>query len=141
MRPGITRRVDRLLKALERLDRLASLEVEELMERDLGPMLEREVEVAIQGLLDLGEYIISAKGWEPPSRYSEVGAILARHKVLDESEGELLARLTRLRNVIVHAYADIDYGLLLSRAKRLRADARRLLRKLLEYIERSGIDP
>jgi len=141
LRPGTARRVDRLLKALERLDRLTAMELEELIKRDLVPLLEREVEVVIQALLDLGAYIISAMGWEPPSRYSEVGAILARHGVLDYNSGKLLAQLARLRNILVHAYADVDYGLVFEHAIRLRSDARKLLRKLLDFIERHSIDP
>ena len=104
-------------------------------------MLEREVEVVIQGLLDLGEYIVSAMGWEPPSRYSEIGLILARHGVLDPEEGEALSALARLRNVLAHMYADIDYELLHEHAKELRRDARKLLQRMLGYMERSGIDP
>ncbi|BES81797.1 type VII toxin-antitoxin system HepT family RNase toxin [Pyrodictium abyssi] len=141
MRPGVARRVDRILKAIERLDRVAEMGLEELMERDLAPLLEREVEVVIQGLLDIGCYIVSVMGWEPPGSYSEVGAVLARHGVLSRGEGELLAQLARLRNVIVHVYADIDYELLLEHARRLRSDARRLLSRLLGYMEEKGLDP
>lgn len=92
-------------------------------------------------MLDLGEYVISAMGWEPPSRYSDIGPILAAHGVLESSEGEVLARLARLRNVLMHAYADVDYGLLLEHARRLRSDARRILRKLVGFMEGSGLDP
>ncbi len=141
MRPGVARRVDRVLRGLERLDRLAEMSLEDILARDLGPLLEREVEVVIQGLLDLGEYIVSAMGWEPPSRYSEIGLILARHGVLDPEEGEALSALARLRNVLAHMYADIDYELLHEHAKELRRDARKLLQRMLGYMERSGIDP
>ena len=141
MKPGVLRRVDRVLGAVERLDRIADMSVEELMEKDLAPVLEREVEVTIQGLLDLGGYIISAMGWEPPGSYSEIGLVLARHGVLDWEEGELLAQLARLRNIVVHVYADLDYELLMEHARLLRSDARRLLSKLLGYIEEAGLDP
>ena len=141
MRPGVSRRIDRVLKAIERLDRLVGMGLEGLVERDLAPMLEREVEVTIQGLLDIGEYIVSAMGWEPPSRYSEIGEILARHGVVGSEDGEVLARLARLRNLIVHVYADIDLGLLFEHAERLRRDARRLLGRLVGYMESKGIDP
>jgi len=84
VRPGVARRLDRILRGLERLDKLSDMPIDELLERDLTPLLEREVEVVIQGLLDIGEYIISAMGWEPPGGYSEIGAILARHGVLEK---------------------------------------------------------
>ncbi len=60
---------------------------------DLGPLLEREVEVVVQGLLDIGSRIIAVKAWEPPPRYSEIGPILTRHGVLSREEGRLLASL------------------------------------------------
>lgn len=141
MRPGISRELDRVLRDVERLDRLAVMSLEEILAKDLGPFLEREVEVVIQGLRDLGEYIIAAMGWEPPSRYSEIGRILANHGVLGREEGGILSDMARLRNVLVHVYADIDYELLLEHARALRVDARILLEKMLGFIEEQGLDP
>ena len=106
------------------------MNIEELIERDMTPVLEREVEVTIQGLLDLGGYIVSAMGWEPSGSYSEIGLVLARHGVLDWEEGELLAQLARLRSIVVHVYADLGYELLMEHARLLRSDARRLLSRL-----------
>ena len=141
MRPSTRRRIDRVLKALERIDKLVAMGLDELLENELEPLLEREVEVVIQGLLDIGEFIISYKGFEPPSKYSDVGRILAKHNVLDKESAETLVRLAKLRNIIVHLYADIDYELLFEHASQLRSDARNILHKLIDYIERNNIDP
>jgi uncharacterized protein YutE (UPF0331/DUF86 family) len=141
LRPGIARRVDRLLKALERLDKLSQASLEELERHDLLPLLEREVEVTIQTLLDIGSYIISSSGWEPPASYGEIGSILSKHGVLEEGDGERLSRLAGLRDVIVHAYADIDYRLLKEHAFRLREDARRILESMVNYMRERGLDP
>lgn len=131
MRPGVSRR----------LDRLSFMSLGEIEERDLLPLLEREVEVVIQGLLDLGSYIISSSGWAPPSSYSEIGHILARHGVLPKAEGERISRMARLRDIVVHAYPDIDYAMLHGYAAQLRLDARRSLEYMLSYMRERGIDP
>lgn len=39
MKPGVSRRIDRILKALERLDRLANMGLGELYYGDLLPVL------------------------------------------------------------------------------------------------------
>ena len=48
MRPSTRRRIDRVLKALERIDKLVAMGLDELLENELEPLLEREVEVVIQ---------------------------------------------------------------------------------------------
>jgi len=144
LRPGVARRVDRFLAALERLDRLSAMSSSRLMAEDLLPLLEREVrevEVVIQGLLDLGSYIISAMGWEPPARYRDIGPTLARHGVLSSGDGRLLADLAGLRNIIVHPYGDVDYEALYEHMLMLRRDARRILAEMLDFLQHSGIDP
>jgi len=41
--------------------------LDEILENEEEPILEREVEVAIQSLLDLGEQVISLAGFPSPS--------------------------------------------------------------------------
>jgi len=138
---GIKRRIDRIAKALTRLEKITSLPLEKIIEDELESMLEREVEIVIQGLLDIGEYIISCKGFEVPSSYRDIGIILWKNRVLDRESGEKLSRLAGLRNILVHIYSDIDYELLYNYARKLVDDARSMLQIFIDYMEKQGIDP
>jgi len=138
---GVSRRIDRVYKALRRLEKLLQKSLDEILLDELEPVLEREVEVIVQGLLDLGEYIISRMGWEPPSSYREIALILGKNGVLGEEDALKLARLAGLRNIVVHLYADIDYNLLYDHAKRLLDDARKMLSEIIEFMENNNIDP
>ena len=40
--------------------------------------------MAVEALIDLGEFIIAAMNWEPPRSYREVAMVLAKHGVLDD---------------------------------------------------------
>ena len=69
---------------------------------------ERCLEVIIQAMLDIGGHIISARQLGQPSRYDEIFAILGQHGVIDEELAERLRGLAGLRNILVHAYLELD---------------------------------
>ena len=138
---GVSLRLNRLHKALERLRKYASMSLEELEERDLLPALEREVQVVVEALVNLGEHVIARMMWEAPRSYREVAVILREHGVLDSEQASKLAKLAGLRNVIVHMYAEVDYQLLHAYARSIIVDARRIASRILKFMEERGLDP
>ena len=69
---------------------------------------ERCLEVLIQAMLDIGGHIISARQLGQPARYDEIFAILGEHGVIDKDLAERLHGLAGLRNILVHAYLELD---------------------------------
>ncbi|RLF13747.1 MAG: hypothetical protein DRJ97_07505, partial [Thermoprotei archaeon] len=65
--PGIKARVERLWRALSRLKELTSRGLDEF-KRDLNVVeaAERNLQVAVEALIDLGEFLIASMNWEPP---------------------------------------------------------------------------
>lgn len=57
------------------------------------------------------EPIIADRGYEAPDTYRDSFAILVRHGALPTDLGERLQGWAGLRNILVHAYLDIDHGL------------------------------
>jgi len=70
--------------------------------------VERYLQVAIECTLDIGEMIISAEGFEKPETYREVIEILGREKVLPEDFSIQFAPAAGFRNILVHAYSEVD---------------------------------
>ena len=64
---------------------------------------------AIQGCIDLADHIIADQEWGTPGSFSEAIDTLAEHGVIPQSDAEAYKSMIRFRNLIVHAYAKIDY--------------------------------
>ena len=85
-------------------------EREFVSDRNVYLKAERCLEVVIQAMLDIGSHIISDRQLGQPARYHEVFTILAEHGVIEESLAERLQGLAGLRNILVHAYLELDRG-------------------------------
>lgn len=92
-------------------DRLLELRLR-LAERDVDwivwDSVERNLQLAVQCAIDVGEMVISWKGFERAEENKDVFAILGRHKILDEPLAERMAEAAGLRNLLVHEYAPVD---------------------------------
>lgn len=108
----LRRRIDAVTEYLARLEPFRALSRDEFIEQpDRHHLAERYLHLAVESALDLANHIIADHGFEAPETYRDAFAILSHHGVL---EGELARRLqgwAGLRNVLVHAYLDIDHGL------------------------------
>lgn len=69
---------------------------------------ERYLQLAIECVLDIGNHIISDRGFRKPDTYAEIFEILAENKIitkklLKENEG-----MVAFRNILVHDYLRVD---------------------------------
>jgi len=71
-------------------------------------VVERNVQIAVQSIVDLGDDLIASRGWGRPVSAPAAMDILADRGVLDRPLALSLRRWIRLRNVLVHEYASID---------------------------------
>ena len=65
----------------------------------------------VQALLDAGAHILSGRFKESPREYAEIVPQLIHHGILEAPLGERLLKVSGFRNVLVHEYAAVDYGL------------------------------
>lgn len=91
------------------LDELASRGDEVLLD-DFALMgaVQHYLLLAVETVLDLGSHVISSEGYEPPGSYADVFRVLRDEELLDEDLADRLMAMARFRNVLVHAYADVD---------------------------------
>ena len=140
--PGVKARVDRFWRAVKRLGELASTPKRDFVKNaDKVDAAERNLQVAVEALIDVGEFIISRMGWETPRSYREVGEILKRHGVLDEELERKYGELVRLRNIVIHNYVYLTPEEVYEYAGKLRKTLTTLASKLLGYMADRGLDP
>lgn len=71
-------------------------------------LAERGLQLAAEIVFDIGTHLLSAVFNDHPSRYEDVTRLLMEHGVLTEDLRERLTGLGGFRNILVHAYLDLD---------------------------------
>jgi uncharacterized protein YutE (UPF0331/DUF86 family) len=121
-------RLDRLEHLIERLEEVRAEGLESYLEdEDLRAKAERWLQLAIQICIDVGAQFLSEVSARPPSDYAGVFTALAGAGVLGRDHAERLADAAGQRNLLVHAYLEIDDRAIfasLSRLDDLRSFAR-----------------
>lgn len=64
---------------------------------------------AIQGCIDLADYLIADQEWGLPGSAGEAMDKLAEHAVISYADAEIYKKMVRFRNLVVHGYSKIDY--------------------------------
>jgi len=115
MRPeigGITRRLEKLRECLGKLEPLRKKRRDEFDQQPyLRDIVERNLEVAIQCLIDMGNRIISIEDTEKPRDYYDIFLILGNLQVLPPEFARHIAPLAGFRNILVHDYVSVDWDL------------------------------
>jgi len=91
----------------------------------------RNLQLVIESLTDIGNYILKRGGHKIPETRVEVFELLCRNAYLDPQLEQNLVLMSRFRNLLVHGYAAIDlaqvYTILQSRFDLLKQVATKLI--------------
>ena len=102
------RRLDECVAELRQL-RPGSLQ-EYLASRRLRSNCERELQVAIQCALDIGNHIIAEENLTAPEGQADIFHILGASGVLPPPFAERILPMAGFRNILVHDYLRIDHA-------------------------------
>lgn len=76
--------------------------------KDMQDIILHNLQLSIQGCIDIASHIISDQGWEVPDTLAGLFDILLRHKIISAQLNERLKKMVGFRNIIVHEYGTID---------------------------------
>ena len=104
------------LKRLEQLsDTLSSFDKYQASP-DVKDIAERNIQVAIEGCLDIAKIVISSKELPEPKDNKGVVTVLAEAGILSDASLKFLVPMAGTRNVLVHGYDKVEdsviYGVL-----------------------------
>ncbi len=100
--------LDGYLKKLYKIRDAASLD-EFLGDSDAQDIVERNLHLAIESVLDIGQHIIASSGWKSPEEYADIFTILQQNDVISKALLSRMAGMAGFRNLLVHEYAEIDH--------------------------------
>ncbi len=69
---------------------------------------ERNLHLAIECLMDIGNHVISDRGYPKPENYVDIFRILAERGVIPKDLFQELVGMAAFRNVLVHDYLRLD---------------------------------
>jgi len=72
-------------------------------------LADRQLHLALETYLSIGEILISECGWRKPDTYADIPRILCENKAIGGQLKDQLVNLARLRNVLVHDYLSLDH--------------------------------
>ncbi len=104
------------MKRLEQLsDTLSSFDKYQASP-DVKDIAERNIQVAIEGCLDIAKIVISSKELPEPKDNKGVFTVLAEAGILSDASLKFLVPMAGTRNVLVHGYDKVEdsviYGVL-----------------------------
>ncbi len=135
LRSDIVKRIERIEEALRRLEEIRKLSIDEFLSdwKSQDAAL-HNLQIAIEGCLDIGNYIIGLIGAKSPDTYVQIAEILSEEKVLPTDFLETAKNMAKFRNIIVHEYLYLDPNKVYSFLLKI-DDIRQFLKYFIEYLE------
>ncbi len=111
----INRKLESLRHWIARITSKRPMTAEALRSNDdLQDIIAVNLERAVQTCVDIAAHVISETEVPPPSTMAEGFARLAELKVIAPQLAERMQKAVALRNILVHNYTDIDWGIILA---------------------------
>ena len=108
-REVIEARLKYLEDTIRKLYAISAVELEEFLSRDdLQDRAERNLQVAIQCCIDIGNHTIAATGLRAPNDYGDIFRILDENQIIGHDLAETFVKMAGFRNILVHVYISID---------------------------------
>lgn len=86
----------------------------------LRSAIERNFQLALETILDIGEIVIAERGLRKPEEYREIIEILGESNILPKEFAKRFAMAAGFRNILVHKYEEIDVRKLHENLKNLK---------------------
>jgi uncharacterized protein YutE (UPF0331/DUF86 family) len=99
---------------------------------DYKDIAERNIQVAIEGCLDIAKIVISSKGLPEPKDNKGLFTVLAEAGILSDASLKFLVPMAGTRNVLVHGYDRVEDSVLYGLIKRHLDDVGVFLKEIKE---------
>jgi uncharacterized protein YutE (UPF0331/DUF86 family) len=136
VRPEVIRK--RLSKVEESIGILANLAGHSFDEFYAKPELygstERFLHLVVEGLIDVGNHVVSDLNLGPVNYYSDIPNLLHANGRLNEGQKDLFLKMIGFRNALVHDYCDIDRRIVYDLVRNRLDDIRDLMSAFAVYL-------
>jgi uncharacterized protein YutE (UPF0331/DUF86 family) len=103
--------------------------------------VERGLQLGAELIFDIGNHILSAQLGVHATDYRDIVRRMAQRKVISDSLGARLERLSGFRNVLVHGYMELDQDLVLDNLFKAPQDFTDFMIEVRDWLEEQGLSP
>ncbi len=137
-REAIFPRIDGMTRNIQKLSDLSKLSLEDFMEGDGFDLAQHHLRLALEGVFHISSHLLSRLPGGRAVEYKEVARKMGELKLVPLSFAvSSLVPMAGMRNILVHAYADIKPEKLLEIIQNHRED----IEQFLQYIKIVVEDP
>jgi uncharacterized protein YutE (UPF0331/DUF86 family) len=132
----ILKRVGRIRKCVATLETIRRTHSESKFMADemVQAAAERNLQVAIQSVLDICNHAVADMKLEVPDEDKQAFQILASHKLIPKTLAGTLTTMTGMRNVLVHEYLEVDHARVYAIMKNNLDDFEKLIKAILKLM-------
>jgi uncharacterized protein YutE (UPF0331/DUF86 family) len=132
----VLKRVSRIRKCVADLEMIRRTHSKEkfLTNEFVKAAAERNMQVAIQSVLDICNHIVADMKLEVPDEEKQAFRILASHKIIPQNLAKTLSAMAGMRNILVHEYLEVDHDRLYSVIKKQLVDFEKLINIVLKLV-------
>lgn len=127
-------KISHIEKNLQRLAEKQNITFEEFKRNvDAQDIILHNLQLAVQGCIDIASHVISNEGWTVPDTLLGLFDILMKHKIISAELSDRLKKMAGFRNIIVHEYGTIDLHKVHKIIRQDIGDIRLFLKRICAY--------
>ncbi len=96
--------------------------------------VERNIELAIEQMIEICKHFVSGLDLSEPETYSECFDMLAKEGVILDQSLDTFKSMVRFRNILIHAYEGVDDSITYGIYKRRLDDFEIFIKEIREYL-------
>ncbi len=98
-------------------------------------IIERTIQIMVETCADIANHIISDKGYRTPKSYVDIFKVLYENNIINKYLFEIMAKMAKFRNIVVHQYDKLDETIVIGILKRHISDFERYRDALLRILD------
>ena len=111
----LLRKLAELERNLEQIREYSNITIEQYSsDWKVQRIIERTLQIMIETCVDISGHIISDQGYRIPKSYAATFRILYEENILEKGLFEIMEKMTKFRNIVVHNYDEIDASIVVN---------------------------
>ena len=105
----VLRKISELETYQKQIEEFSDITIQEYKsDWKLQRIIERTLQMMIETCVDIAHHIISDKDMRPPTSYADTFKILLENNIIEPELYQVMDKMTKFRNIVVHRYEDVD---------------------------------
>ncbi|MDI6715784.1 MAG: DUF86 domain-containing protein [Actinomycetota bacterium] len=96
--------------------------------------IERNIELAIEQVIDICKHFVAGLDLKEPETYSECFDILSENKIISSEYLGTFKNMARFRNILIHTYDSVDDSITYGIYKQRLGDFKVFVREIRDYL-------